>query len=71
MTVGNAVYVIGGHEGSVGSGAQSSVFILSYAKEWVKGESLPTPFPTPLFKHACAVMGSKIYVVQGVTRELT
>jgi len=61
VTVGNDVYVIGGHEGSLGSGAQSSVFILSDAGEWVKGESLPTP----LFKHACAVMGSKIYVVGG------
>jgi len=65
VTVGNAVYVIGGYEtpypepGS--SGPQSSVFILSDAQEWVKGESLPTP----LSRHACAVMGTKIYVLGG------
>jgi len=65
VTVGNDVYVIGGYEilyaetGS--SGPQSSVFILSDAQEWVKGESLPTP----LSRHACAVIGTKIYVLGG------
>merc|ERR1719369_1245174 len=65
VTVGNAVYVIGGYEtpwtpGS-GSSAQSSVFILSDAQEWVNGKSLPTP----LSRHACAVIGTKIYVLGG------
>jgi len=62
VTVGNAVYAIGGYEeGTWGSEPQSSVFILSDGQEWVKGESLPTP----LSQHACAVMGSKIFVVGG------
>jgi len=58
VTVGSAVYVIGGSDTWYGE-PSTSVFILSEDQVWAQGESLPSP----VAGHSCSVVGNKIYVI--------
>ena len=68
MTVGSTVYVIAGNNCYYCRSSSNTVFSLSEKqKEWKKEKSLPVS----TFDHACAVMGSKIYVMGGYGEEDT
>jgi len=72
VTVGSAVYVIGGSDSWYGE-PSTSVFILSEDQVWAQGESLSEDqvwaqgesLPSPVAGHSCSVVGSKIYVIGG------
>jgi len=58
---GSGVYVIRGFDGKDdGNEVSNSVFSLS-DDQWIQREGLPTP----LYDHACAVVGTKIYAIGG------
>ena len=62
VTVGSTVYVIAGNNCYYCRSSSNTVFSLSEKqKEWKKEKSLPVS----TFDHACAVLGSKIYVMGG------
>ena len=69
VTVGSSVYVIAGnHCDSQRCDTSNTVFSLSdKQKEWKKEKNLPVS----TYDHACAVMGSKIYVMGGYGEEDT
>ena len=62
---GSGVYVIGGFDGKDdGNEVSNSVFSLS-DDQWIQREGLPTP----LYDHACAVVGTKIYAIGGYNKD--